>query len=128
VTIASVNTRASISAVRDRVWMSFFMSSQGSSDSWRGTRPLKPVRLQASYGRGWKTLFGRRYSGSSKPCWEEEVIELLGRQKSVRRPHLRGLAERFVRRLLSLFQHRTKQMGKLLPNCTCMAWRWEISR
>lgn len=46
---------------------------------------------------------------------EKEVTESLGRQKSVRRPGARGLAERFVHRLLSLFQRRTKQVGELLP-------------
>jgi hypothetical protein len=64
---------------------------------------------------GWKTLFGRRYSGSSKPCWEEEVIKLFGRRKSVRPSRIRRLAERFIRRLLPLFQRRTKQVGELLP-------------
>ncbi|MGH9649215.1 MAG: IS256 family transposase, partial [Terriglobales bacterium] len=76
---------------------------------------------------------------------EEEVTELLGRAKSarraavdapagsrnghgkprrlalmsgtitVRRPRVRGLAERFVSRVLPLFQRRTKQVGALLP-------------
>jgi len=76
---------------------------------------------------------------------EEEVTELLGRKKSarrvavdaplgsrnghgkprklamtsgtitVRRPRVRGLAERFVSRLLPLFKRRTKQVGELLP-------------
>ncbi len=76
---------------------------------------------------------------------EEEVTELLGRKKSarrvavdapsgyrngygkprklamtcgtlsVRRPRVRGLAERFVSRILPLFARRTKQVGDLLP-------------
>ena len=76
---------------------------------------------------------------------EEEVTELLGRKKSarrvavdaplgsrnghgkprklamtsgtitVRRPRVRGLAERFISRVLPLFQRRTKQVGELLP-------------
>lgn len=76
---------------------------------------------------------------------EEEVTELVGRQKSVRRaavdapvgyrnghgkprrlaltsgtmtvrrPRVRGLAERFVSRVLPLFRRRTKQVGELLP-------------
>lgn len=76
---------------------------------------------------------------------EEEVTELLGREKSVRRaavdaspgsrnghgkprrlaltigtitvrrPRVRGLAERFVSRVLPLFRRRTKQVGELLP-------------
>jgi putative transposase len=76
---------------------------------------------------------------------EEEVTELLGRSKSarraavdapegyrnghgkprrlaltsgtitVRRPRVRGLAERFVSRVLPLFQRRTKPVGELLP-------------
>lgn len=76
---------------------------------------------------------------------EEEVTELLGRAKStrrdpidapagyrngygkprklamtigtitVRRPRVRGLAERFVSRVLPLFQRRTTQVGALLP-------------
>jgi putative transposase len=76
---------------------------------------------------------------------EEEVTELLGRAKSARRdpidapegyrngygkprklamtigtiivqrPRVRGLAERFVSRVLPLFQRRTKQVGELLP-------------
>lgn len=76
---------------------------------------------------------------------EEEVTELLGRKKSVRRaavdappgsrnghgkprrlalmsgtitvrrPRVRGLAERFVSRVLPLFQRRTQQVGELLP-------------
>lgn len=76
---------------------------------------------------------------------EEEVTELVGRAKSarratidapegyrngygkprklamtigtitVRRPRVRGLAERFVSRVLPLFQRRTKQVGELLP-------------
>lgn len=76
---------------------------------------------------------------------EEEVTERLGRKKSerrtavdaldgyrngygkprkltltcgtitVRRPRVRGLAERFVSRLLPLFQRRTKQVSELLP-------------
>jgi transposase-like protein len=76
---------------------------------------------------------------------EEEVTELLGRAKSarrdpidapegyrngygkprklamtigtitVRRPRVRGWAERFVSRVLPLFQRRTKQVGELLP-------------
>ena len=33
----------------------------------------------------------------------------------VQRPRVRGLAERFVSRLLPLFQRRTKQVGELLP-------------
>lgn len=76
---------------------------------------------------------------------EAEVTELLGRAKSarrpavdapggyrngygkprqlaltsgtitVRRPRVRGLAERFVSRVLPLFRRRTKQVGELLP-------------
>jgi transposase-like protein len=76
---------------------------------------------------------------------EDEVTERLGRKKSarraavdapegyrngygklrkltltcgtitVRRPRVRGLAERFVSRLLPLFKRRTKQVGELLP-------------
>jgi transposase-like protein len=76
---------------------------------------------------------------------EDEVTERLGRKKSerraavdapegyrngygkprklamtigtitVRRPRVRGLAERFVSRVLPLFQRRTKQVGALLP-------------
>ena len=76
---------------------------------------------------------------------EEEVTALVGRPKSarratvdapagyrnghgqprrlaltcgtitVRRPRVRGLAERFVSRLLPLFKRRTKQVGELLP-------------
>jgi hypothetical protein len=34
---------------------------------------------------------------------------------SVRRPRVRGLAERFVSRILPLFARRTKQVGDLLP-------------
>jgi transposase-like protein len=34
---------------------------------------------------------------------------------TVRRPRVRGLAERFVSRILPLFKRRTKQVGKLLP-------------
>ena len=34
---------------------------------------------------------------------------------TVQRPRVRGLAERFVSRLLPLFQRRTKQVGELLP-------------
>jgi putative transposase len=34
---------------------------------------------------------------------------------TVRRPRVRGLAERFVSRLLPLFKRQTKQMGELLP-------------
>jgi transposase-like protein len=76
---------------------------------------------------------------------EEEVTELLGRTKSVRRaavdappgsrnghgkprrlalmsgtitvrrPRVRGLADRFVSRMLPLFKRRTKQVGALVP-------------
>jgi putative transposase len=76
---------------------------------------------------------------------EDEVTERLGRKKSarraavdapegyrngygklrklaltcgtitVRRPRVRGLAERFVSRLLPLFKRRTKEVGELLP-------------
>jgi transposase-like protein len=76
---------------------------------------------------------------------EEEVTELVGRQKSVRRaavdapagyrnghgkprrlalmsgtitvrrPRVRGLAERFASRVLPLFRRRTQQVGELLP-------------
>ncbi len=76
---------------------------------------------------------------------EEEVTDLLGRGKSVRRaavdpapgsrnghgrarrltlssgtitvrrPRLRGLAERFESRVLPLFQRRTQEVGRLLP-------------
>ena len=76
---------------------------------------------------------------------EEEVTALLGRPKSarrgavdapqgmrnghgkprrltltsgtitVRRPRVRGLGERFVSRVLPLFQRRTRQVGELLP-------------
>ncbi|WP_447974627.1 IS256 family transposase [Nitrospira sp. Kam-Ns4a] len=76
---------------------------------------------------------------------EDEVTERLGRKKSarraavdapegyrngygkprkltltcgtitVRRPRVRGLAERFVSRILPLFKRRTKQVGELLP-------------
>jgi hypothetical protein len=34
---------------------------------------------------------------------------------TVQRPRVRGLAERFVSRLLPLFQRRTQQVGELLP-------------
>jgi hypothetical protein len=34
---------------------------------------------------------------------------------TVRRPRVRGLAERFVSRILPLFQRRTKQVSELLP-------------
>ncbi|WP_447974462.1 IS256 family transposase [Nitrospira sp. Kam-Ns4a] len=34
---------------------------------------------------------------------------------TVRRPRVRGLAERFVSRILPLFQRRTKEVGELLP-------------
>jgi transposase-like protein len=34
---------------------------------------------------------------------------------TVQRPHVRNLTERFVSRLLPLFQRRTKQVGELLP-------------
>lgn len=34
---------------------------------------------------------------------------------TVQRPRVRGLAERFISRLLPLFQRRTKQVGELLP-------------
>jgi transposase-like protein len=84
---------------------------------------------------------------------EEEVTELLGRKKSarrtagdapqrsrnghgkprrlarmsgtitVRRPRMRGLAEWFVSRVLSLFQRRTLQVSELLPRCTGRASR-----
>jgi putative transposase len=84
-------------------------------------------------------------NASSKPCYEEEVTELLGRTKSarreavdaasgyrngygkprrltltsgtitVRRPRMRGLTERFVSRVLPLFKQRTKEVGELLP-------------
>lgn len=47
-TIPSFVARISIPAVRDRIRMSCFMSFNESSNSWRGTHPLKPVRLQAS--------------------------------------------------------------------------------
>ena len=77
---------------------------------------------------------------------EEEVTELVGRPKSarraavdapagyrnghgkprrlaltlgtitVRRPRVRGLAARFVSRVLPLFRRRTKQVGELLPH------------
>jgi putative transposase len=76
---------------------------------------------------------------------EEEITELLGRPKSarrtvvdapqgmrhgygkprrlsltsgtitVRRPRVRGLGERFVSRILPLFQRRTRQVGEMLP-------------
>jgi putative transposase len=76
---------------------------------------------------------------------EEEITELLGRPKSarqaavdvpkglrngygkprrlslslgtitVRRPRVRGLGERFVSRVLPLFQRRTREVGELLP-------------
>jgi putative transposase len=76
---------------------------------------------------------------------EEEITALLGRPKSarrgavdapqgmrngygkprrlsltsgtitVRRPRVRGLGERFVSRVLPLFQRRTRQVGELLP-------------
>ncbi len=76
---------------------------------------------------------------------EEEIAELLGRPKSarraavdapkglrngygkprrlslslgtitVRRPRVRGLGERFVSRVLPLFQRRTREVGELLP-------------
>jgi putative transposase len=76
---------------------------------------------------------------------EEEITALLGRPKSarrgavdapqgmrkgygkprrlsltsgtitVRRPRVRGLGERFVSRVLPLFQRRTRQVGTLLP-------------
>ena len=36
---------------------------------------------------------------------------------TVCRPRVRGLAERFVSRVLPLFQRRTKQVGELLPRC-----------
>ncbi len=34
---------------------------------------------------------------------------------TVRRPQVRGLAERFVSRVLPLFKRRTKQVGELVP-------------
>jgi transposase-like protein len=76
---------------------------------------------------------------------EEEITELLGRQRSqrraevdgavgyrnghgkarklsmqtgtvtIRRPRVRGLEERFESRILPLFERRTKEVGKLLP-------------
>jgi hypothetical protein len=84
-------------------------------------------------------------SSSSRPCYEEEVTELLGRTKSarreavdatpgyrngygklrrltltsgtitVRRPRVRDLNERFVSQVLPLFKRQTKEVGELLP-------------
>lgn len=34
---------------------------------------------------------------------------------TVRRPRVRGLADRFVSRMLPLFKRRTKQVGALVP-------------
>jgi putative transposase len=39
---------------------------------------------------------------------------------TVRRPRVRGLGERFVRRVLPLFQRRTRQVGGLAP--ALLAW------
>ena len=88
---------------------------------------------------------------------EEEVTELLGREKSerkaavdaapgyrngygkarrlamssgtitLRRPRVRGLEERFESRVLPLFARRTKEVGELIPSCTCTGWPRGIS-
>lgn len=55
--------------------------------------------------------------------WRDTVTGTAGRGElaltcgtiTVQRPRVRGLAERFISRLLPLFQRRTKQVGELLP-------------
>lgn len=96
----------------------------------------------------WETLesFAReRIQHWLQKLLEEEVTDLLGREKSVRRslvdapagyrngygklrrvtlssgtmsvrrPRVRGLAERFESRVLPLFKRRTEEVGRLLP-------------
>ena len=50
-------------------------------------------------------------NGYGKP----RKLTLTGGTITVRRPRVRGLAERFVSRLLPLFTRRTKEVGELLP-------------
>jgi len=42
-------------------------------------------------------------------------LSLMSGKITVRRPRVRGLGERFVSRVLPLFQRRTRQVGELLP-------------
>ena len=93
----------------------------------------------------WEGLVRQRAQDFIQEILEEEVTELLGREKSkrreavdaspgyrngygklrrlsmssgtitVRRPRVRGLEERFESRVLPLFARRTKEVGALLP-------------
>lgn len=46
---------------------------------------------------------------------------------TVQRPRVRGLAERFISRILLLFKRRTKQLGSCFPSCICTDWHSAIS-
>ncbi|MDA0312046.1 MAG: IS256 family transposase [Gemmatimonadetes bacterium] len=103
---------------------------------------------RASTARTWESLEGlvrQKAQEFIQGILEEEVTELLGRQKSerratvdategyrnghgkprrlsmssgtitVRRPRVRGLEERFESRVLPLFARRTKEVGALIP-------------
>jgi putative transposase len=50
-------------------------------------------------------------NGSGKP----RRLSLMSGTITVRRPRVRGLGERFVSRVLPLFQRRTRQVGEVLP-------------
>ncbi|HSF32645.1 MAG TPA: transposase [Candidatus Tectomicrobia bacterium] len=106
------------------------------------SRPHRSAPRQAISGNDWKRSHASRFI---QALLEEEITELLGRPKavrraavdaphglrngygkprrlslrmgtsSVRRPRVRGLGERFVSRVLPLFQRRTREVGELLP-------------
>ena len=108
----------------------------------------------------WETLEGmvrEKAQEFIQQIMEEEVTELLGREKSerrsavdsaegyrngygkprrlamssgtitLRRPRVRGVEERFESRVLPLFARRTKELGALLPELFCMGWLRETS-
>lgn len=102
-------------------------------------------RRQARCGTTLETFARTQVQGFIQQLLEDEVDELLGRKKSewraaldalpgsrnghgkprqlalmngtisVQRPRVRDVEERFVSRLLPLFQRRTKEVGALLP-------------
>jgi putative transposase len=101
----------------------------GSRPSWEDVEAFARQRIQIWFQRlleeEVEELFGRaRYAqrdgidapaGYRKGHGKPRRLTLSAGTITVRRPRVRGLAERFESRLLPLFKRRTETVGQLLP-------------
>jgi putative transposase len=102
-------------------------SAASSSPTWRSLEVFERDQVQAYLqrvleeeveellGRAEHERRGTAVSGYRNGYGQPRQLALLDGTVTVRRPRVRNLDARFVRRVLPLFQRRTPEVAKLLP-------------